>query len=98
MSTLDPAAPLAAQPTSLAGPPATSLAAQPVTAEVPTISVAPAAHQPRTVRLEDNRTSVLRRVLSFLGLIFMAVFLGAAIAGAIAGTGLLITLAVQHRL
>jgi hypothetical protein len=33
-----------------------------------------------------------------VALVFMAVFLGASLAGIVAGIGLLITLAAQHRL
>jgi hypothetical protein len=58
----------------------------------------PTASQPLLMSelLETGGASVVRRVFSMIGLVVMAVFLGATMAGAVAGIGLLITLAAHH--
>jgi hypothetical protein len=66
---------------------------------VPMIANGPAEAAPLPIgRVDNGRPSILRRILSFVALVFMAVFLGASLAGIVAGIGLLITLAAQHRL
>ena len=64
----------------------------------PATTAPPTPSQPLLVSelLETGGASVARRVFSLIGLVLMAVFLGATIAGAVAGLGLLITLAAQH--
>jgi hypothetical protein len=65
---------------------------------VPPITPLPTPHPMLVGELETGGAGVIRRVFSFIALIVMAVFIGATIAGAVAGIALLITLAAQHAL
>jgi hypothetical protein len=65
---------------------------------VPAPPPAAATAQPMLVSdiLDTGGASIIRRIFSFIGLVLMAILIGATLAGAVAGIGLLITLAAQH--